>query len=402
MKNIKHNKEQDFLKYKEIYSVIHESFEEDCLDVKSLDDLIKERNHSKEFVENITSEEKFVENCNILEEAYVSRDLKGFNRRINALNRADKIKKRLYMASVSVAAAVAALSMYIFVANEPHSEDSAIAEAKPTLLSDHKVIVLDNDRLVVGEKIYDKNGNLILNNDISKVGDNNNSVDNKSIVDSVVNSMNKLMIPAKMIYSVKLSDGTEVILNAGSSISYPNAFNGETREVSITGEVYFDVAKCENKPFIVKAKGVDIRVYGTQFNVNANKMGTVETTLINGSVSVSMENKDSVNSVKLKPGYQSIVDVAIKKSDVIAVDVNKYISWMKGVFYYENANLKVVLDEMSNWYDIKFEYDNREIENIKITLEIDRNTEIEEIIKALEKLLEMKITNKKGGVYFMY
>ena len=80
---------------------------------------------------------------------------------------------------------------------------------------------------------------------------------------------NTLIVPRGGEFSLELADGTRVWLNTESKLRYPVAFTGEERRVEMDGEVYFEVAKNREKPFVVTVNGVDIRVLGTSFNVSA-------------------------------------------------------------------------------------------------------------------------------------
>lgn len=154
-------------------------------------------------------------------------------------------------------------------------------------------------------------------------------------------------------YQVVLSDGTKVWLNAASSITYPSSFNGaKERQVSITGEGYFEVAPDKTKPFLVQSSNQVIRVLGTQFNVNDYRDGgKTVTTLIEGSVRV--EAKGGGAQV-LKPMQQLIAGKT--GSRIAAADVEQAMAWKNGVLEFRDASIQEIMNEVSRWYDLDVEY----------------------------------------------
>lgn len=164
---------------------------------------------------------------------------------------------------------------------------------------------------------------------------------------------NTLTTPKGVRYSVQLADGSEVWLNAGSSITYPTSFAGNTREVTITGEAYFSVAKDKAKPFFVTAGGMKVEVVGTAFNVMAySDEETTRTTLVEGIVKVS----DTKNEIELKPGEQATLvrqSGALRKENA---NIEAVTAWRKGEFIYHETDMSVIMRQLSRWYDVKVEY----------------------------------------------
>lgn len=155
-----------------------------------------------------------------------------------------------------------------------------------------------------------------------------------------------------------LSDGSIVHLNAGSSLSYMEKFEEETREVDLTGEAFFEVKKNPNKPFIIHSIGVDTKVLGTSFNVKAYPDEDVAVTVVSGKVSVE---KDDLQEF-LIPGEQAVFDEYTL--NVSEVDANTYSSWKDGVLIFEKSNISEIARRMSRYYgvEIKVELDSDECE----------------------------------------
>ncbi|QNL49380.1 FecR family protein [Olivibacter sp. SDN3] len=163
--------------------------------------------------------------------------------------------------------------------------------------------------------------------------------------------LNTIHTPAGGEFALTLPDGTKVWLNAQSSLTYPTSFSShqKNRAVKLVGEAYFDVAKNKDRPFIVEANGTAIKVLGTQFNVNAYlDEKTIKTTLIEGSV--------LVKSKKLKPGQQAISFSETENLLVHDIDVQEATAWRNGYFFFDDEDIKTVMNTIARWYDITVEY----------------------------------------------
>ena len=162
---------------------------------------------------------------------------------------------------------------------------------------------------------------------------------------------NTLSTPRAGHFQVTLADGTKVWLNAASSITYPLSFNRDERKVSVTGEVYFEVAHRENHPFKVISGRQEIAVLGTHFNVRSyNDEPGISTTLLSGSVRIT----NTLNGATglLKPGQQASLSHTTEKIDIRAVNAEDAISWKNGYFLFDNQELTTIMKNISRWYDV--------------------------------------------------
>ncbi len=165
---------------------------------------------------------------------------------------------------------------------------------------------------------------------------------------------NMITTPRGGEYSVVLPDGTQVWLNAQSSIRFPTAFSGSSREVQMTGEAYFNVAKNKDMPFRVNVAGAIVQDLGTEFNVMAySDESAVKTTLISGAARVI---KDAV-SVRLSPGQQ--VQVTSSLGSVTNVNTSEVVAWKNGYLEFNGADIETVMRAISRWYDVDIKYDAR-------------------------------------------
>lgn len=172
---------------------------------------------------------------------------------------------------------------------------------------------------------------------------------------------NVLSTPRGGEYRLKLQDGTNVWLNASSSIRYPTTFFGKERRVEITGEAYFEVAKNAAMPFRVSVnnaavgKHTEIEVLGTSFDVNAySDEAGQKTTLIEGSVKIT----GGPGAVTLKPSEQAINSGNQLKTMQLE-NPEQTIAWKNGYFEFENADIPTIMRQISRWYDVDVEYQGK-------------------------------------------
>lgn len=233
--------------------------------------------------------------------------------------------------------------------NTPVKQDIAA----PT--SAHATITLANGQKI----ILDSAGNGTLattgNMNIVKTGDGQIAYDEASKVSpgEVLEAYNTLSNPrGSKVVSLTLSDGTQVWLNAESSLTYPTAFAGRERNVTITGEAYFEVSHNASMPFKVIKGETEITVLGTHFNVNAyDDEGSIKVTLLQGSVKVQNGSSSQI----IKPGEQAQVAGGIKV--IKDVNIDQVMAWKNGKFSFDHAGIKTVMRELSRWYDLDVKYE---------------------------------------------
>jgi transmembrane sensor len=212
-------------------------------------------------------------------------------------------------------------------------------------------------------------------------------------------SYNTLSTPRGGQYKLLLADGTRVWLNAASSIRYPTTFTGPDREVEISGEAYFEIAKNAAMPFrVLTVSNLDdkdpmtIDVLGTHFNVNAYiDEPVVRTTLLEGLVKVSKGK----NTIQLKPGQAAQVrkDGAIQQ--IPDVDLEATVAWKDGLFEFSDEELPAILRQISRWYDIDVEYTGA-VPTDRFTGSVSRNTTLSGVLKILRlSEIQVAVSNNK-------
>nr|WP_294944524.1 FecR family protein [uncultured Mucilaginibacter sp.] len=252
-------------------------------------------------------------------------------------------------------------------------------------LADGKTIVLDNAQngtlAKQGATLIKKtaNGQLLYN--AAAIADN-----------SPTPTFNTIATPRGGQYQVILPDGTKVWLNAASSLRFPTFFTGKNREVDITGEAYFEVAKNPAMPFKVRTNRAQIEVTGTHFNVMAyDDESEMKTTLLEGAVNISSGNF----SARLKPGQQAQIKANGQSRVVDDVDVDDETAWKNGIFQFRDAGVDKILRQASRWYDVDVVYKGQ-VPRREFNGRISRNVKASELLNMLEYTgIKMKIEGKK-------
>lgn len=198
---------------------------------------------------------------------------------------------------------------------------------------------------------------------------------------------NNIATPRGGQYTVMLSDGTKVILNAASSLKYPTVFKGTDRTVELAGEGYFEVAHNKSKPFKVMSKGQVVEVLGTHFNINSyTDEPNVKTTLIEGRV--------NVNGIVIKPNQQAIL-TASNQIVVKKVDAAYAVAWKDGLFKFDHTDIKTLMRQIARWYDVDVVYEGN-VKEEQFYGKIERSYTLSEVLMVLERgNVHFRIEGKK-------
>ncbi len=208
---------------------------------------------------------------------------------------------------------------------------------------------------------------------------------------------NKIITPKGGEYQLVLPDGTHVWMNSCSFIKFPTKFTGKERKVFVGGELYFDVKKNKNKPFVVDVDARKIKVLGTEFNIKSyNEDSNIITTLVEGKVEVI----DKYNkSVMLNPGNL----VNLNKEDEIMkiekADIEEVISWKEGRFIFSNRTLEEIMDDLARWYNIETFYYNSEIRKERFSVDVEKYDNIDKVISLIETTGDVKFKIKGRAIY---
>lgn len=201
---------------------------------------------------------------------------------------------------------------------------------------------------------------------------------------------------------IQLSDGTIVTLNAESSISYPIRFSGESREVKLIGEAFFDVVKDENRPFSVEAAGLVTRVLGTSFNIKAyDDEETVDVTVATGKVKIvpkealvpsfsgSQSNMEKGAKI-LMPNQQASFNPVNRTITVKEVKISPYLAWTSNTLHFDMVPFTEVVNTLQQWYDIEVELKNPEAGTECLVRAKYEKESLETVLNGLQLLVDFE------------
>jgi transmembrane sensor len=193
---------------------------------------------------------------------------------------------------------------------------------------------------------------------------------------------NEIRTDKGKLYRMILPDQTVVWLNGGSSIKYPLTFGTDARSVEMTGEIYFEVAHHADYPFLIKSGGVQIEDIGTIFNINSfadNPSATA--TLVEGSARVTVNNREAT----LIAGQQSVISAGKNEISIVKnVNLTQVLAWKNGFFYFQNASLKDVMKQISDWYQVGVVYQGNPGKEL-FNGQIDKTLSLADVLQGLQQ-----------------
>lgn len=208
-------------------------------------------------------------------------------------------------------------------------------------------------------------------------------------------TMNTLYVPAGQRAQITLQDGTEVWLNAQSTMKYPSRFSKKNREVEITGEAFFDVVQEKKRPFIVSTQHINMEVLGTQFNVYSYpNAGYIQTDLIEGFLKIS-EKRDNNNTTFLTSNEKMIYRDS--KMIISPISDPDHILWREGIYCFHNERLIDIIEKLQLYYDVKIVVEDPEIFNVRYTGKFRQRDGIDEILRIIQKIQPFKIEKDRDN-----
>lgn len=205
--------------------------------------------------------------------------------------------------------------------------------------------------------------------------------------------------PYGVVSKIVLPDSSVVYLNSGSSLRYPVAFNGKTRNVMLKGEGYFEVTKDPKRMFVVQTDLMEVNVFGTRFNIKTFAGENVfETTLIEGSVGV-YKNLHSEEIVRLKPDQRLTYNSQSGKMSVNKVDAVLLSSWANGRYYFEQETLPVIVKKLERSFNIPIHINSRVLDDAKFSGLFDKNKTVFQILDIMKLHGRFEYKYKSDTIY---
>lgn len=300
---------------------------------------------------------------------------------------------------VAVAASVLlviGLGSYLMFFNkkQPATDPIAVTTDVKAPETNRAMITLADGRTVYLDSAA--NGELVQQGNIKIVKLDNGQIAYQTASSSLVEGgelkYNTLSNPrGSKVIDMAFSDGSHVWLNAGSSVTYPVAFLGNERNVSITGEAYFEVAPDKTKPFTVSKGDMKVAVLGTHFNVNAYEdENDIKVTLLEGSVKVTKDQ----HSLTLQPRQQAVISSTISLNT--EVDIEQVMAWKNGKFDFgEGTSVQEIMRQVARWYDVEVLYNGPS--NQQFWGSVSREVNVSKVLEKFELTgrIKFKVENKK-------
>lgn len=275
---------------------------------------------------------------------------------------------------VAAAAALLGAGIFIYAITKTNHSSKVLSAVHKNIPAKSVYLELQNGQIIdlSGGEQYQKteDGQVTLNNNrntLTFIADRNNS------------GLNKLIVPSGKEYSVRLSDGTEIRMNAGSTLQFPFGFAGSSREISLTGEAYIKVAAVAAQPFTVHTPDATIQVLGTEFNVNTYSPGKAAVSLVQGAVKVLAGKQEAI----LQPGFQ-LEYTTQNGINTHPFDKNDVLSWLEGRYDFRETPLSEIIPILERWYDVKIVTDHPAVADKTFTMLIIKPEGIQAFLEMLK------------------
>lgn len=294
-------------------------------------------------------------------------------------------KKRNLTPYYGVATSIAVLlivTLFFFIREDKQivSEKLVTSEIKP--IQSKAILVLSTGEQIQltksTQKIQEQDGSVLKIDSVMGV-----QYDSLSTKRAEKPIYNKIVVPRGGEYFVTLSEGTKVWLDADSELEYPVFFSGDFREVKLKGNAYFCVTKKNDKPFVVRAGEFSLKVYGTEFNVNAYDLQNIETVLVNGSI--GFKANESTPERMMEPNELAVSDSRTGLSEIHQVDIYPYIAWKNQNIVFVNERLESIMEKMARWYDVTVFFQDESLKDLRFDCNMRRYTDIRDLFFFLEK-----------------
>lgn len=287
---------------------------------------------------------------------------------------------------------ILSVGMYMFNGTEDVI-DANIQLKEDTITLEHSNGVVEEINQKDTLAIKNKDGNLIATQSGDKI-----SFVMDELSDKVEYST--ITVPYGRNITVALSDSSEVIMNAGSSMTFPTTFKkGRGRKVKLTGEAFFKVSHDETRPFTVGLDSLDVRVLGTTFNVaNYSEDSVTEIVLVSGSVELVPNAEAEVVPVLLKPGFKGTFHKNNSKIEMTEVPTGLYTSWINGYVVFREAPFNNILQKLERYYNITITNPENNLEGQRFNATIDVQKEsIGQVLEYFSKMhnIQFKVTENE-------
>ena len=308
-------------------------------------------------------------------------------------NKIEKGKRRKLWKILTSSAAVLLLlliSTFFILHEKTENLESGIS-------SIGEVMSNNNIQLFTGNNVLEIDNNSILNLSEKK----HSAVIQNPLTQKEINlnnsQTNKLIVPYGKRSTLILADGSKVHLNSGTKMEFPTLFSGKKREINVEGEIFIEVVKQNNAPFVIHTPHSQITVYGTSFNVSSYSEDTKESVvLVNGSVEVKSQN----SAIQLQPNEMAEIEngMILRKQ----VDVSDYIGWTSGYMQLNKAPLHEVLKKIGRYYNVEFQYNpNQGMYDQTCSGKLFLSDNFSDVLEAFSKMTYLQYDKQSDETIFI-
>lgn len=213
-------------------------------------------------------------------------------------------------------------------------------------------------------------------------------------IEQKINNKNRIEIPRGAEYFVTLEDGTKIHLDAFSTLVFPEKFSQNKREVELYGHGYFEVAHDSDRPFIVRAGNMRVKVLGTEFDFRSYKDEPKQTVLVSGKVEIS----NYCERYEMRPNQRVVID---DEGDmkIDKVNVCPYIAWRFNRIMFINKDLESIMKSLRRWYNINYVFLSEELKTESFTIDIEKYEGVDKVLDALEKTRKVRFVYRDNILY---
>lgn len=298
---------------------------------------------------------------------------------------------RIFTSSAAAVLLLIVVSTLLVHYNKPENTEAVVS-------SIGEIMSNNNVQLITGSNVLELDDNSTLNLSEKKQRAVIRNPFTRKEINLTDNQSNKLVVPYGKRSTLILADGSKVHLNSGTKMEFPSTFSGKQREIHVEGEIFIEVTKQSNVPFLIHTPHSRITVHGTSFNVSSYAEDESESVvLVNGSVEVKSEN----HAILLQPNEMArIEDGQIQKKQV---DVSDYTSWVDGYMQLSKTPLNEVLKKIGRYYNVQFQYDaGLDLHNQTCSGKLFLSDDFNDVLDAFSKMTYLLCDEQSDEIVFIH
>lgn len=317
---------------------------------------------------------------------------------VNPTIKATATHKRLFLSLYKYAAiAVIAFGVGFYTLHNRNVPGDFLSHLSPMDISEPVLLQNNQKYIALGAESFSLNEQkgIVKNNHTNKLLSYHQEDASRGFSFGKKRADNRLLVPQGQTYKLALADGTNVMLNAESELTFPSEFDTDRREVFLKGEAFFQVTHNEKAPFIVHTDQLDVQVLGTTFNVSGyNNENMLKVTLVEGSIRIHQQG----DSVKIRPNEQYNYNKNTREKRVQTVDTELFTSWVNDEYIFKDTTLDEIFNRINHWYMFDVTYESPSLKEKRFFLTIGRDASLDQIIQIINSTEEVCIEKKDNHI----